>query len=456
MAGNLPDFLATASALTLAMLLGGGQGWLGERLLELPALALALLAVWRLETAAHAVAWRRDFYTLPCLLLALPLLQLLPLPWSLWSSLPGRAAIADSLLAAGLEPQWLHWSLAPHETVRALLGLLVPAGLFMACLALSAAQRRRLMALVLGIAALNLLQGLLQLLEGPASRLYFYAITNRGDAVGLFANRNHLASLLATALPVATGMLIDRLRHRRHAARDLRVWLLTALLVLLAVGVTATRSRAALLLLMCSLVGSCLVLFRSQGHRAGWVESLRWLQLGAVLALVLIVQYTLFALLSRLRTDPLDDLRWRLAAQTLQVAAPFHGTGLGLGSFVHAYDLIGDPSASLREYINHAHDDYAELWLEGGVPALLLMLLAVSACILQLRRQWRLQRVYASLPPAQRDHHRSLMLGVAFSLALLALHSAIDYPLRTMAMQAYAALLAAMLVAAPRPGEVRR
>jgi O-antigen ligase len=428
----------------------GGQGWTGERLLALPALALGLAAIWRVETSATPLR-RHLFYLAPVLLLALPLLQLFPVPWPLWVHLPGRQALAAAMTTAGVAPQWLHWSLAPFETERMLESLLVPAGLFMAAQLLTTAQRRQLLALVLAFAALNVFLGLLQLLNGPASGLYFYVNTSRGDAVGLFANRNHMASLLATVLPVATGMLVDRLRHRSHAARDLRVWLLSALLMLLAVGVTATRSRAAFALLMCSVVGSSLVVWSARRHGSGWMASLPWLRLSAVLSVALIVQYTLFALLTRLRADPLDDLRWRLAAQTLAVAAPAYGLGMGFGSFLHAYDQVGAASAAFHEYINHAHNDYTELWLEGGVPALLLMVLALYWLGAQLQRQWRAQHVGPEVPAAERDHHRGLALGAAFALLLLALHSAIDYPLRTLALQGYAALLAAVLVGTRQP-----
>src|SRR5512143_1162950 len=115
-------------------------------------------------------------------------------------------------------------------------------------------------------------------MEGPGGNLYLYRITNIGEAVGLFANRNHLAGFLAASLPVAAGMLADRLRHHVHGIRDLRVWLLTALLVLLSVSVTATHSRAGFGLLMISVVASAAVLF---GARATgpWAGARHWLRI---------------------------------------------------------------------------------------------------------------------------------------------------------------------------------
>ncbi|MFM7065814.1 MAG: hypothetical protein ACKO0U_03155, partial [Gammaproteobacteria bacterium] len=84
---------ATAALLLAALLLGGGPGWFGDRLLTVPALVLIAWAGWRqwhspLTTAAS----RWAFWFLPFVLLALPLLQLVPLPVELVRWLPGREA----------------------------------------------------------------------------------------------------------------------------------------------------------------------------------------------------------------------------------------------------------------------------------------------------------------------------------------------------------------------------
>ena len=50
--------------------------------------------------------------------------------------------------------------------------------------------------------AVAIVLGLWQMLEGPDSPLYFYTLSNRGLAVGWFANRNHLASFLASCVPM--------------------------------------------------------------------------------------------------------------------------------------------------------------------------------------------------------------------------------------------------------------
>jgi O-antigen ligase len=222
--------------------------------------------------------------------------------------------------------------------------------------------------------------------------------------------------------------------------------MLAALIVLLAVTVTATRSRAGFALLMISVIASAAVWLRA-GRQGAWAEARPWLRAVALISGVITVQYTLYGLLLRLETDPMDDLRWSIAANTLQAAEPARGIGFGLGTFVHAYDEIGDASAELSSYVNHAHDDFAELWLEGGFPAAALMVAGIVMVGWQLRKYL----LATQAEDGDETQHRGLKLGAAFSLLLLILHSLVDYPLRTLALASYAGLLAGVLL-----GSVRR
>ena len=50
-------FWSTAALLLAALLLGGGPGWFGDRLLVVPALGLAAWACWRLCLCQRSWAW---------------------------------------------------------------------------------------------------------------------------------------------------------------------------------------------------------------------------------------------------------------------------------------------------------------------------------------------------------------------------------------------------------------
>lgn len=438
-------FALSSITLVLALFLGGGQGTVAEQLLALPGLALILIAGIRIGTSAVRPDRARWFWLLPIGLVLLPLLQLVPLPFSVWTMLPGRGDVAVGLAAAGVAPAAGAWTLAPLATERILWSALVPAGVFMSAAALHGSQRRTMVGVALAFAAISAIFGLWQIMEGAGSALYLYRITNEGEAVGFFANRNHLAGLLAAALPVAAGMLADRLRQHRHGMRDLPVWLLTALIVLLAVSATATHSRAGFGLLMISVVASVAVLLRAR-PQGPWAGARTWLRVSAVVAGVLIVQFTLYGLLVRLEADPLDRYRWTLAVNTLKAAEPARGTGLGLGTFVHAYDEIGDESADIEPYVNHAHDDYVELWLEGGLPAAALVVAALIVIGWQLHRNLRRARE----GHGKGGSDRGLRLGAALALLLIGLHSIVDYPLRTLTIATFCSLLAAVLLGSVR------
>src|SRR5687768_12869533 len=87
--------------LGLALLFGGGQGWLGDTLVQLLALAAIGIAGWRhlhdADARWTAVAW------LALLPLLVPLLQLLPLPDAVWGWPDARDALARDLAAAGVD-----------------------------------------------------------------------------------------------------------------------------------------------------------------------------------------------------------------------------------------------------------------------------------------------------------------------------------------------------------------
>jgi O-antigen ligase len=447
-------FIGLAVFLSLAWLAGGSaDGWVGERWLALPALALIVVAVWRVALMPEGTepGALRAWWLVPSVLLALPLLQLLPLPPWLWSMLPGREALGAELQLAGVAPGWRPLSVNAPGTEQLLLSLLAPIAVFMGGGLLHGEQRRALVWGLLAFAAFCALLGLLQQLDGPQSEMYLYEISNRGSAVGMFANRNHLASLLAVSLPVAMGVLSDRLRHQSvsQAARDLRVWLLTALLVLLCVSITATQSRAGFLLLMVAVLAAAMVLWRGalwQRTEPRARSSQHWLRLAAVLAGALIVQYTLYALLLRIQAqDAFEDGRWQYVGNALQASAPTRGLGWGLGSFVETYDEAGEVVADAESYINHAHNDFLELWIEGGVFAVVACVLALWFLARLTRRAWHAQRHSAAQPLGGQHHHHGLGLGAACGLWLLVVHSTVDYPLRTTTLACTAALLLAVL-----------
>src|SRR5215469_5347474 len=114
----------TSFVVVLAMLFGAGgtQGW-SDAVVQLAALPLLAWALFRL-TPSQLGRGGQWAIVLLCAILTLPLLQLIPMPASLWSGLPGRREIASAYEAAGMALPWLPISLDSTRTWLALLSLL--------------------------------------------------------------------------------------------------------------------------------------------------------------------------------------------------------------------------------------------------------------------------------------------------------------------------------------------
>lgn len=147
-------------------------------------------------------------------LVALPLIQLIPIPMSLWEYLPGRRYYAEAMSGVGVTQDFRVASLLRNVTEAAWLTLLVPIAVFLATLATDQQRLKYLVNLFIGLALLQAIIGLAQFGTGSLSVLWpepgarFASVS----ANGTYANSNHLAGLLEMALPVVLGLLIAHLQ----------------------------------------------------------------------------------------------------------------------------------------------------------------------------------------------------------------------------------------------------
>ncbi len=433
-------FPALAVLLT-SQLAGGGRGGLGDVLAQL--LALFLLAVLAWSAWSGRIAWRAPLWVrcLPLLVLALPLAQLLPIPADAWASGTARAEVAAQLSIAGI-PSAGRWTLYPLATERALWFLLPPIALFLAALALSERALRWLFVALILMAMLNVCVGVAQLAQGPESPLRLYVPTNIEHAVGLFANRNHFAGLLAMLLPLTlAGTAWSLVRRKGNGERDFILPALGAMLsVLLVLGIAFSRSRAGLGLALIGMLALAPLAWSLPARRG----TKRVLAAILVAGLLVATQFASLDAARRAMADPVDAGRRQYAATTVDAARAYSPLGSGLGTFRFAYQPFeaarGDPG---RDVVNHAHNDYLELWLEGGVLALLVLLASAAVWAWAGLRAWRSPT--ASGGAIEWQGYVARACWVAVSLA--ALHEAFDYPARTTAFSSAFALILATLFA---------
>jgi O-antigen ligase len=120
-------------------------------------------------------------------------------------------------------------------------------------------------------------------------------------------------------------------------------------------------------------------------------------------------------------------------ATTAKPLVDFLPFGSGLGTFADVYRLYEDPARVVQVRINHAHNDYAELVLELGVPGLILIFMFLGWWGMAGWRAWRYS-----------DAGTYARAASIASAALLA-HSLVEFPLRTAALSACFAMCLALL-----------
>jgi O-antigen ligase len=165
--------------------------------------------------------------------------------------------------------------------------------------------------------------------------------------------------------------------------------------------------------------------------------------MAAYVGIALVGPISTESLSSKFTTAPAS--RKVMTSRTLQAAVDHMPVGSGLGSFQNVYRTYEDPADADHGFANHAHNEYAEIALELGVPGILLVLLFVL---------WWARRSYA----AWAGEYSGVALARAASTVILIVlfHSLVDYPLRTSAVAALFAAACAMLLPAPAGAASRR
>lgn len=244
-----------------------------------------------------------------------------------------------------------------------------------------------------------------------------------------FINIHSFAALLVlVALPAAGYLLIALARGRRLAAIGL-----VAALALLFFTVALTRGRGTSLALW---IGMALLIGLHVRHAARrHLLLLGGLLLGAYLAANALLIGELGERLASL-ADPAQAasprlLIWRGAWEMVR-DEPWWG--IGLGTYYLAWPPYRDPAdATLGFYV---HNDYLQIWIETGLPGVLLLLGTLLATLAMSMRYLR-----GSSDPAQRTEAIALGGG----LTAIALHSFLDFNLYTMPISLLAGLALARL-----------
>ncbi|MDE2579946.1 MAG: O-antigen ligase family protein [Hyphomicrobiales bacterium] len=392
--------------------------------------AMCLPLLLAAAPGAATLLWRRGgkpVLALLALIIALPLIQLIPMPPAIWTHLPGRGPILETYTSAGIAPPWMGVTVTPWATERLLFAMIPALAVFAGFLQIDHRARLRLWGLALAAGVASVLMQAAQLADGPQSALrFFYPGVYNNSGVGLFANNNHAGTFLFCLIPLS---LLVYLRSARtpfylavFALFNVMVWL----------GLVMTVSRTSMALGAVSLLLTLAIYFR---YRREPIKPVILIAAALSLAVCLIV------LLSQARTEDLigrivskgvlDSSRMLIFHNTWKAFVQFLPFGSGLGSFDRVYPLEAGKEI-IPAIVNHAHNDYIELMLETGVAGIFGLGLFFAILLAIMR---------GALRSGNAEYWCLLLV-----MALLLVHSLWDYPLRATAINCLGAAAFGALV----------
>lgn len=380
-----------------------------------------LLVIAILAGARPRLAEARPVPLLIAASIVLVLLQLVPLPPGLWQALPGRALFAKAAVASGQPQTWRPLAIVPGAAINAAGSLIVPLVTYALLIGLRKDERQWLPVMLLTLIVASTLVGLLQFSGARFNNLFVN--DTPGEVSGTFANRNHFALFIAMGCAlVPTWAFLDGRSPRWRAPAAFGMTILLALTIL------SSGSRAGLALGAIGLL--CGLLIVRKGIRRRLSRYPRWVFPALIAGIVAIV--AIFILISvaadravainrAIGMDPGQDMRSRGFPVVIEMIRTYLPAGSGFGGFDPLF-RIHEPFSLLKPtYFNHAHNDWLEIVLDGGVPGALLLAAAVFWWGRASLHAWR-GRAGGSVMMARLG---SAWIGLVFAASVF------DYPART-------------------------
>ena len=413
-----------------AAFFGGASRYDATQIVPLRALSSLLLIPALYQVTSHDLKRDAVLVSLFGFFVLLVGLQLVPLPPEIWHALSGRDAIKQLDVALGYADVWRPLSMAPMRTWNAFGSLIVPAVGILLAISVRATTRD-LLHVIAGLGLLNAVLGLLQVISGRSSPLYFYELTSWGSAVGIFANQNHSAVFAACSLLVVARLGLEARMQR--SARWLSIFYPSAFSFIVLVALVS-GSRAGFVACLGAALISTVMIAISPRRRSGIPNSAELSRrsekrpyLVAVLPLLVLgLTVVAFVALGRapafseiLARDSFADLRWSILPVISEMLSTHWLFGSGFGSFEQVYRIYEPSELLIPQYVNQAHNDWLQLVIEGGIMAGALLAGLAAWLVRSLLRIFR--------------DRTGPLLGLFWVsiFSIIAAASLVDYPLRT-------------------------
>ncbi len=379
-----PELHATGLFVVLCLLVGGGTDKGVGSDLVLQVLAMPFIFAFVMQFPSKALDWPAN--ALIAAVVGLMVVHLIP--------------------TFGLSGGPFLVTVDAGRSLDSLVMVLAWIGVFHAVTQMQSGSQAVLMLYVLAGMALNFLFSFVQFAStGFAEAAQFLPYTLNA---GFFENENHLAALFYISAPIIIVL-----------ARRIGIWFIEIPLLAGLLGFQfVIGSKAGLVLIAFSTIVSYAVL-----------SERRWMSRG-VLALTLAGgAYLVWHFIPDWWGTGGALSRSVFAERALQAAFDHLPFGVGFGNFQLIYPSYETPAIIVDKYVNHAHNDYLELFLEGSVGAAILLIAYFALLVRQCAKGGMI------------DMQKAAVVGIIVILV----HSLVDYPLRTIALGMVFAILNAVV-----------
>jgi O-antigen ligase/tetratricopeptide (TPR) repeat protein len=350
-------------------------------------LALSALGFFLFQALRHSDPVYFPPGTVPLLLfLAFILLQVIPLPSQVVEFLsPSAFMIHQNASGFSAPGNFLTLSIHPKATLSEFFRYLSYAAFYLLTVQLLKDKEmlKRTIVVITLFGALLSFSSILQFYLTKDMALWFWHVPKNSMIVGPYICHNHYAGLMEMIFPVVLALFFfyrPRIRNTSLlkgvieilSQEKANIHLLIGVAALLIItSVFVSLSRGGMISLCLSLVFFTYLLFRrriSRGNTLGII--------GIVVLAALTIGWFgwdhIFDRFAKLKNAQgvIHELRFDFWMDSLNIIRDFFVTGSGFGTYIDIYPSYQTIDGNLT--IDHAHNDYIEMVIEGGMVGFLL------------------------------------------------------------------------------------
>lgn len=417
-------FTIVVLMLVFAPLFNAGNLPLPIMILEVLGLLLLALLVLA-EDKTKIAPWY--IWGFSIFILIIPWLYLIPVSEVVWESLPYRTHYQQTFELFMNKSADYRLSLIAWETTGTALTVIPPVALFLAMLYLPVNRLIVLSYVFLVIIGIEAIIGMSHyLLMGETLPAWLASFLNfkevgeayKGDAHGTYVNRDHFSALMAMGVAICFASIAMVLRQARYKGLSvIKFSLLVIVFLLVIIAMIFSRSRAGVGLGLLSIFMSSIIFslyLKKEGISKRLVYGLPGIALLISFGIGIIPTINRF-----IGLDPTEDGRVEIFENTIIGIKAFFPLGSGPGTFDEIYRNF-QPIDQLK-FIDHAHNDYLELFFETGLVGMFLVGVFLLLYLFQVFT------VYINRKSSNVPEFQYLQAAAGVSTFVFLLHGLVDF-----------------------------